>query len=187
MATEEIRFPSLGQSIGGHLMTGAVKGIVAFVLVWLCTLVFGLDARLDQLATALFFSYIIAEVMSAVIERPLVVQSNRSQPGGPAYALLPFSAAILVTFVVSFGITRSAPSATLLVAVVAVLNAAEIIFTKSWIPGPCPAEEQRAFDEFKRMSKEHFSGDIERIRSQARENTRKKYLGKKRRGDGRDE
>ncbi|UXN33383.1 hypothetical protein [Glutamicibacter sp. M10] len=183
MPTEQTRFPSLSQSISGHLMTGAVKAVLAFLLAWLCTLVFKLDTALGQLAVALFCSYLIAEFMSAVIERPIVKQRNRTQPGGLAYVLLPFSAALLITFVATFGITNDIAAATLLLALVAVLNAAEILLTKSWIPGLSPEEEQRMFDDFKTMSKEHFSDDIDRITSQARENTKKKYFEKKERGD----
>jgi len=183
MPTEKTRFPSLGQSISGHIMTGAMKGVLAFVLAWLCTLVFKLDATLGQLAVALFCSYLIAEIMSAVIERPIVIQQNRTQPGGLAYVFLPFSAALLITFVVGLGITKDTAAATLLIAIVAVLNVAEVILTKSWIPGPSPEDEQRIFDEFKTMTKEHFSDDIDRIKSQARENTKKKYFEKKERGE----
>lgn len=185
MAIEKTRFPSLGQSISGHLMTGAMKGVLAFVLAWLCTLVFNLDVALGQLAVAYFCSYFIAEIMSAVIERPIVLQRNRTQPGGLAFVFLPFSAALLITFVVGFGTTKDTTAAILLVVTVAVLNAAEVILTKSWIPGPSAEQEQRIFDEFKNMTKDHFSDDLDRIKSQARENTKKKYFEKKERGENR--
>lgn len=148
------------------------------MLVWLYTLAFKPDASLGHLTAALFLSYLIAEITSAVVERPIVVRRNRTQPGGLAYVLLPFSASLLITFVATFGITKSTALATLITAIVTVLNAVEIILAKSWIPGPTPKEEQEMFNELKAMSKEHFAEDVERIKNQTRENTRKKYYKK---------
>ncbi|WP_404288905.1 hypothetical protein [Glutamicibacter arilaitensis] len=181
MVAEDIRFPSLGQSIGGHLTTGAAKGALAFVFAWLLTLVSKPDASLGHLAATLVFSYLIAEIVSAVIERPIVIQRNRTQPGGLAYVLLPFSASLLITFVATFGITKDMVPAKLITAIVAVLNAVKIILTKSWVPGPTPEKDQEMFNEFKTMSKEHFAEDVERIKNQARESTKKKYYAKKER------
>lgn len=183
MTDGEIRFPSLGDAIAGRLTTGVVKGAVALLLVWIITLFIDVDVTFDRIAVSLVLAFVISEVVGAVIERPIVLRERRSNPGGFAYVFLPFTASIVISFVASFALDRSIIASAVVTAAVAMCNLAELLWMKSWIPGPTPEEEQATFDEFKAMTKEHFADDVEEIKRRARDRTRDRYYKKKARDE----
>lgn len=178
MTTDDIRFPTLGNAIAGRLTTGAVKGLLALIIVWICTWFLSVNSSFSKLAVALFVSYVVAEVASAAIERPIVVKEFRANPGGLAYVLLPFTASALITFVATFAVTRAFDATILITAIVVVINAAEIIWLRSWKPGPSPEEEHAKFNEFKRMTGERFADDVAEIKRRASEKSRERYYRK---------
>ena len=101
MTDGEMRFPSLGDAIAGRLTTGVVKGAVALLLAWIITLFIDVDMAFDRIAVALVLAFVLSEIASAVIERPIVLRDRRHNPGGFAYVFLPFTASILISFVAS--------------------------------------------------------------------------------------
>lgn len=186
MTAEDIRFPTLGNAIAGRLTTGAVKGLLALLVTWICTWFISVDASFGQLAVALIVSYVASEIASAIIERPIVVKEYRSNPGGLAYVLLPFTASALITFVATFAVTRAIDASVLITVIVAVINAGEVIWLRSWVPGPTPEEEQAKFNEFKQMTSEHFADDIAEIKRQAAEKTKEQYYKRNNAGEKKD-
>lgn len=183
MTDGEIRFPSLGDAIAGRLTTGVVKGAVALLLAWIITLFIDVDMAFDRMAVALVLAFVLSEIAGAVIERPIVLRDRRPNPGGFAYVFLPFTASIVISFVASYALHRSISASAVVTAAVAICNLAELLWMKSWIPGPTPEEEQATIDEFTAMTKEHFADDVEEIKRGARERTRDRYYKKKARDE----
>lgn len=183
MTDDEIRFPTLGDAIAGRLTTGMVKGAVALLLAWISTLFIDVAVTFDRIAVALVLAFVLSEIVGAIIERPIVLRERRSNPGGFAYVFLPFTASIAISFVASFALGRSMSAGAVVTAAVAICNLAELLWMKSWIPGPTPEEEQATIDEFTAMTKEHFADDVEEIKRRARETIRESYYKKKARDE----
>ncbi len=175
MTDGEIRFPSLGDAIAGRLTTGVVKGAVALLLAWIITLFIDVDMAFDRIAVALVLAFVLSEIAGAVIERPIVLRDRRPNPGGFAYVFLPFTASIVISFVASYALHRSISASAVVTAAVAICNLAELLWMKSWIPGPTPEEEQATIDEFTAMTKEHFADDVVELKRGGWVSTRDRY------------
>lgn len=176
---EQARLPSLAWAITGQLTTGAIKCLIALVLAWICSWWITLDTDFGRSALCLVISYIVSEIVGAIIARPMVLKEGRSNPGGVPFAVLPFTAGLVISFVASYALTGSMHDSLLAASLIAVCNAAEIFWLKLWEKGPTPEEEQARFSEFKAMTKEHFADDVAQIKSRARDKTREKYFRKK--------
>ncbi|MGP9650761.1 hypothetical protein ACT3TP_09785 [Glutamicibacter sp. AOP38-B1-38] len=186
MNADEIRFPTLGNAIAGRLTTGAVKGLLALAVAWLCTWFISVDAAFGKLVIALIVSFVVSEVLGAVIERPIVVREYRAAPGGLGYVLLPLSASVLIAFASAFAVTGAMDAAVLITVIVAVINTSEVLWLRSWEPGPTPEEEQAKFQDFKAMTSEYFAEDAAEIKRQAGHKARERYYKKKARGESKE-
>ncbi|WP_417364882.1 hypothetical protein [Glutamicibacter arilaitensis] len=176
---EQARLPSLASAVTGQLTTGAIKCLIAIVLAWICSWWIALDTDFGRITLCLVISYIVSEIVGAIIARPIVLKEGRSNPGGVPFVVLPFTAGLVISFVASYALTGSMHDSLLAVILIAVCNAAEIFWLKPWEKGPTSEEEHATFSEFKAMTKEHFADDVEQIKSRARDKTREKYFRKK--------
>ncbi|WP_159611854.1 hypothetical protein [Glutamicibacter sp. JC586] len=127
---------------------------------------------LDQLMLTLLVAFLIAEISAVLVERPIVVRRNRSNPGGWVYATAPLVVVAIISFVVSYLVTQSLSDTILITGVLLVCNVTEMLFLKTWVPGPTPEEEHEKFNEFRAMTKEHFADDVEEIKRRARKKSR---------------
>ncbi|MGH3654207.1 hypothetical protein [Glutamicibacter sp.] len=171
--------PRLGDAIAGHLAIGTVKGLACLLVAWICSSWIALDTAFGTIAIALAISYLVSEILGAIIVRPIVLKERRPSPGGVRYVVLPFAVSIMVSFAASYAVTSSLRDSSFVTVLVAACNAAEIIWTKPWVPGPSPEEMDAKFKEFKAMTKDHFADDVAEIKRRARDRTREQYYAKK--------
>ncbi|MNW31954.1 hypothetical protein D3C74_88830 [compost metagenome] len=171
--------PRLGDAIAGQLATGTVKGLACLLAAWICSSWIALHTAFGTFAIALAISYLLSEILGAIIVRPIVLKERRPNPGGVLYVVLPFVVSIVVSFAAAYAVTSSLRDSSFVTVLVAACNAAEILWIKPWVPGPSPEEMAAKFHEFKAMTKDHFADDVADIKRRARERTREQYYAKK--------
>lgn len=164
-------------ALSGHLFLAVLKAPVAFGLLWLATLL-PLVGRQDlaTLIIVIIATYAGGEVMSAIFERPFVVNAGLPSPGGWGYALVGWWTTPVVGIIVGWlmvGHSTAAALATFIA--VAIPGTVEAILSAPWQPGETRLETHERYEEFKAMTKESFADDADEIKRRAREKTKESY------------
>lgn len=164
-------------ALSGHLFLAVLKAPVAFLLLWLSTLV-PVVGRHDVVAliTAIIAIYVVGEVLSAVFERPFVISAGLPSPGGWGYALVGWWTTPVVGLVLGWlmlGHSAAVAAATFIA--VAIPATVEAILSSPWEPGETRQETHERYENFKEMTKETFADDADEIRRRAREQTKEAY------------
>lgn len=164
-------------ALSGHLFLAVLKAPIAFVLLWLATLLPAVGRQdVATLITVIIATYVVGELLSAIFERPFVVNTGLPSPGGWSYALIGWWTTPVVGIIVGWLLLgHSAAAALATFTAVAIPGTVEAILSSPWQPGETRQETRERYGEFKEMTKETFADDSDEIKRRAREKTKESY------------
>ncbi|MBM7411673.1 protein-S-isoprenylcysteine O-methyltransferase Ste14 [Clavibacter michiganensis] len=183
--------PGFGPALLGHLVLGAVKAPVVLVLLWLATLLPGVPSRgAGDLVALVAVAVGIGALIEVLVEDPFARRRKLSSPGGWDFALVPPLVALVAVVALGWLMSGSFVMGAAIGAAWALIEAAEIAWSRPWEPGMTQDEFDAKYAELKDMTRETFAPDVEEIRRRAGERSMRRYrdvIERKRReagGDG---
>lgn len=170
----------LSAALSGHLFMAVLKAPVAFLLLWLATLLPAVGRiEASSLIVTIIVAYLIGEILTVAVERPFVIKARRPNPGGWNYALLGWwTTPVVGIFVGWLVLGNSAAAAMATFAALAVPATVEVVLSRPWQPGESREEFHQRYEQFKDTTKVTFADDGDEVKRRARDKARNDYYRK---------
>jgi hypothetical protein len=168
--------PGLGAALSGHLVLGVVKAPFVFGLLWAATLLPAVPSTgLGHLTALVAVAVGVGALIEVLVEDPFARRRKLSSPGGWDFALVPPSVALLGVVALGWLMSGSLVMGAAVGAAWAVVEIAEIAWSRPWEPGMTQAEFDGKYVELKDMTRATFAPDVEEIRRRAAERSMRRY------------